>query len=199
MKRTYLIILMLTSICLSSFSQSNVAQEAYFAYKVGRNVKGNEKSIASTIMLLKMSDQLTLKQVTNASYHLGRMYEEVGKPDSAIIYYEKSLKGEPNYSVIHRALGFIYLTKTKPIIASMNEASKAKDVAGNTKAFAKYKEMVIKALPYLEKYQACEPDEETLATITNLYKSIKDLQSLASLETRLKPLAANCVSLLEDE
>lgn len=199
MIKFYFSFLTLAFVFTSTFAQDKSAQDAYFDYKVSRNVKGDEKSITKVLTLLKTESQLSVKQVANASYHLGRMYEEFGKPDSAIIFYEKSLKGEPNYSVIHRALGFIYLAKTKPIIAAMNEANKAKDVTGNTKAFAKYKEMVIKALPYLEKYQACEPDEETLATITNLYKSIKDTQSLATLETRLKPLATNCVSLLEDE
>lgn len=199
MKIFCLFFLSLTFISFSSFSQTNIAQEAYFAYKVSRNVKGNEQSIASTKMLLKMASQLTDKQVTNASYHLGRMYEEFGMPDSAIVYYEKSLKGEPNYSVIHRALGFIYLDKTKPIISAMNEANKTKDVAGNAKAFANYTAMVKKALPYLEKYQACESDDETLVAIINLYKSIKDTQSLTTLDDRLKTMSANCVSLLEDE
>ena len=199
MTKSFFNILLLFFVSTAVFSQNKIAQEAYFDFKVSRNVKGSDQSISKTSMLLKMEKELTLKQVTNISYHLGRMYEEFGLPDSAIVYYEKSLKGEPNYSVIHRALGFIYLTKTKPIIAAMNEANKTKDVAGNAKAFAQYKALVQKALPYLEKYQACEPDDETLNTISNLYKSIKDTQSLASLEGRLKTLAGNCVSLLEDE
>lgn len=199
MNRYFIVFSFLFFVSTTTFSQNKIAEEAYFDFKVSRNVKGNEQSIGKTAMLLKMEKDFTVKQVTNISYHLGRMYEEVGLPDSAIVYYEKSLKGEPNYSVIHRALGFIYLNKTKPIIAAMNEANKNKDVAANAKGFAQYKALVKKALPYLEKYEACEPDEETFATITNLYKSIKDTQNLASLEARLKTMTGNCVSLLEDE
>ena len=149
--------------------------------------------------MLKRSSELTPKQLANVEYHLGRMYEEMGTVDSAIIHYENSLKGEPDYSVIHRALGFIYLAKTRPFVTQMNEASKAKDPAANSKALGQYKAMVQKAIPYLEKYHACEPDDETLTTITNLYKSLKDNQSIATLETRLKTLGVKCVSLLEDE
>ena len=199
MKRKLFLITILCLTYFISFAQGDNIDDAYLKYKVSRNVKGNIKSIENLSALLKRSSELSVKQVANVEYHLGRMYEEMGTVDSAIVHYENSLKGEPNYSVIHRALGFIYLAKTKPAVTKMNEASKAKDAAGNAKAFAEYKLLVKKAIPYLEKYQACEPDEQTLATITNLYKSIKDLESPKTLDARLKANAVNCVSLLEDE
>lgn len=199
MKRKLLLVSILTLSCLATLAQNNNIADAYLNYKVSRNVKGNAKTIETTLELLKRSSELTPKQLANVEYHLGRMYEEMGTVDSAIIHYENSLKGEPDYSVIHRALGFIYLAKTRPFVTQMNEASKAKDPAANSKALGQYKAMVQKAIPYLEKYHACEPDDETLTTITNLYKSLKDNQSIATLETRLKTLGVKCVSLLEDE
>ena len=199
MKRKLFLITILCLTYFISFAQGDNIDDAYLNYKVSRNVKGNTKSIENLSALLKRSSELSVKQVANVEYHLGRMYEEMGTVDSAIVHYENSLKGEPNYSVIHRALGFIYLAKTKPAVTKMNEASKAKDATSNAKAFAEYKLLVKKAIPYLEKYQACEPDEQTLATINNLYKSIKDLESPKTLDARLKANAVNCVSLLEDE
>lgn len=66
--------------------------------------------------LLQQQDQLSPKQVTNLQYHLGRMHEEIGDAENALLYYEQSLKGEANYTVLRRALGFIYLSKTKAFI-----------------------------------------------------------------------------------
>ena len=180
-------------------AQEQSIKDAYFDFTISRNVKGNDELIEKTKKLLLRSNELSLKQRTNVGYHLGRMYEEAEKPDSALVYYGQSLKGEPNYAVIHRALGFIYLAKSKVFIGQFNAANQAKNADASAKAFKQYKAMVEKALPHLEKYQACEPDEETLAIITNLYKSIKDEQSIASLQSRLKTLSTTCVSLLEDE
>lgn len=199
MKKIYLVFSLLFVSYFSLFAQNKSVADAYLDFKLNRSGKGNAKSVESSLALLKRSSELTPKQITNIEYYIGRMYEEMGDVDNAIPHYENSLKGEPDYFVLHRALGFIYLSKTRPFVAQMNEASKSKDAAANAKAFALYKAMVQKAIPYLEKYQACEPDDETLTIITNLYKSIKDTQSITTLETRLKPLAVKCVSLLDDE
>ncbi|WAC39214.1 hypothetical protein [Pedobacter sp. SL55] len=180
-------------------SAQKSAKDNYHDFTVYRTTKGNEADIKKIKTLLDQKDQLTVKQVANAEYHLGRMYEEIGKPDEALLHYTESIKGEPNYSVLHRAMGFLYLNKTKPFVKQMNEASAAKNVIANAKAFEDYKAMVQKALPHLEKYQACEPDDDTLLMINNLHKSIKEQKLLSNLPERLKVLAQNCVSLLEDE
>jgi hypothetical protein len=66
-------------------------------------------------------------------------------------------------------------------------------------SIAIFKKQVSKTLPYFEKAQACDPDERTLAMITNLYNSVKDAQSLSTFDSRLKTLGESCVSLLDDE
>lgn len=183
-----------------AMAQPKSAKEAYTAFKIYRTTDGDKKEqLNKTLALLKLANQLTANQITNVKYHIGRLYEETQQPDSAIVYYGQSLVGEPNYEVIHRALGFIYLAKSATAVEQMNAATKAKDVEGNKKAYAEYKTLVQKALPHLEKYQACSPDEETLMIITNLYKSLKDTQSLSTLADRLKQMGTTCVSLLEDE
>ncbi len=198
MRKNFLALCFLVVGCAVATAQKSTKDD-YHDFTVYRTTKGNEIDINKIKALLAQKDQLTVKQLANVEYHLGRMYEEIGKPDDALLHYTESIKGEPNYSVIHRAMGFIYLNKTKPFVKQMNEASAAKIVVANTKAFESYKAMVRKALPHLEKYQACEPDEDTLMIITNLYKSIKEQQLFATLPERLKVLAQNCVSLLEDE
>ncbi|RYF24882.1 MAG: hypothetical protein EOO42_04880 [Flavobacteriales bacterium] len=198
MKKNILTLCFLLGSCALVQAQKS-AKESYHDFTVYRTTKGNEADIAKIKALLMQKDELTSKQVVNVQYNLGRMYEEVGKADDALDYYEQALNGEPNYSVMHRALGFIYLNKTKPFVKKMNEASAVKNVIANSEAFEKYKAMVKKALPHLEKYQACEPDDETLAIITNLYKSIKEQPAIATLPKRLQNMAGNCVSLLDDE
>ncbi len=191
------------SICLlamSTFSQSKTAKELYDSFKIYRtNNDDKPNQIVNTLVLLKLSDQLTAKQVTNVNYNLGRLYEEIEQPDNAIPYYEQSLIGEPNYEVIHRALGFIYLAKSGVAAAKINEAKAKSDVEGSKNAFAAYKGYILKAIPHLEKYQACDPDEETLNIIINLYKSLKDSKSVETLNARLKEMSGKCVNLLEDE
>lgn len=185
---------------LVSFAQTKDAKAAYQNFLVYRTISSDRpKQITQTLELLKMSDQLSAKQLTSINYHLGRMYEDVDDPDQALVYYEKSLAGEPNYEVVNRALGFIYLSKSAVAAKQASAAKEAKDVAANAKAFATYKEWVLKALPRLEKYQACSPDDETLDIITNLYKSLKDTNSLNTLQARLKEMSTKCIGLLDDE
>ena len=198
MRKSIFILCTLSCMCLFVFGQKSV-QDSYHDFTVYRTTKGNETNISKAKTLLAFQEQLTTKQKTNVLYHLGRMYEEVGSPENAIPYYEKSLVGEPNYFVTHRALGFIYLNQSRADVKLMNEAVAAKNVIANEKAFTQYKLKVQKALVHLEKYQACEPDDNTLMIISNLYKSIKMPQAITSLPTRLKPLSENCVSLLDDE
>jgi len=53
-------------------------------------------------------------------------------------------------------------------------------------------------LPHLEKAQACDPSDETLAIIKTLYKNINDTEGLNKLNDRLKLLSQNCIDVLED-
>lgn len=198
--KTKLFVAIFISMSLNVFAQEKSIGDRYNEVKHFRNTEGTKpKHIAMMINLLNDSSNLTLNQITTLQFHIGRSYEEISIPDSAIIYYEKSLKGEPDYEVIHRALGFIYLAKTKPFVEQMNVATKNKDALANSKAYNGYKSLVQIALPYLEKYQACSPDDETLMIITNLYKSIKDIERLKTIDARLKLLNKRCVTLLEDE
>jgi tetratricopeptide (TPR) repeat protein len=181
-------------------AQNPTKSSAYLDYMGYRNASLDKPKIIGKMKdLLAKPDQLSKKQITNVQYHLGRLYEEEGSIDSAIVYYYLSLNGEPNYEVIHRALGFIYLAKTVPVVSQMNAAAKSQNMDAHLKAFAQYKALVLKAIPHLEKYQACDADEETLTIIINLYKSIKDTVSITSIDARLKAMGTKCVTLLDDE
>ena len=200
MSKVLLIISFLLLCTTQGFSQKKAKEDPYQEFKFYRNTDVDKpKHITKMLALLTMTPELSIKQKTNVRYHLGRMYEELEKPDSASVYYNLVLKDEPDYEVVHRALGFIYLEKTKSYVEEINKAKKENNAAANTKAFAGYKLMVQKAIPHFEKYQACAPDDETLAMLNNLYKSIKDTQAITTLDARLKVLAKRCVTMLDDE
>lgn len=182
----------------NAYSQESIA-ELYKKYTISRPWDdGKLATIDLAQSLLKRSPELTNSQIANLNFNLGRLYEETKEVEKAIPYYEASLKLAPDYYVTHRALGNIYLKKSDPIVKQMNDAGNAKQMDLYGKLFAEYKELIVKAIPHLEKAQACDPDDQDLNKIKNLYKNIKDLAAINTLDERLKKLAVSCVDLLDD-
>ena len=200
MMKYFFLLAFFATIHLSSTAQTKSLKDAYMDFKIYRTTDEDKpKQIEETLALLKFGDQLTPKQVTNINYYLGKMYEDTEDYDNAALYYEKSLVGEPNYEVTHRALGFIYFSKSNEFSNQMSLAGGANDKVAYEKALAEYKTVAKKAIKHLERYQACDPDEDTLNMITTLYKNLKDTQSVATLPARLKELGKTCVTLLEED
>lgn len=171
----------------------------YTAYTVIRTTNGNKlAAIDLAINILKRSSELTNSQIANLNFNLGRLYEETMEEEKAVPYYESSLMLAPDYYVTHRALGSIYVKRSDPIVKKMNSAGNAKQMDLYGKLFADYKKLIVKALPHLEKAQACDPDEQSLKQIIDLYKNIKNLAAIGTLDARLKKHAVSCVDLLDD-
>jgi len=147
--------------------------------------------------MLPNSDKISPKAQPNFYYLLGTIYEDASQPTKAINCYEKVIAAVPGYYVAHRALGFIYLKEANQIAGKLNPSKT--DAAENKRLAALYTATAKKAIPYLEKAQACEPDDNTLTRIKMLYKNTKNEQGLASLDTRLKVLGQNCVDILGDK
>lgn len=200
MNKHLLTLLFTLAVTQTCFSQNKSIKDLYWDYSQIRMTDTKKpKVIQMAEELIKRTPELTKTQLGNVSYHLGRLYEESGEIEKAIPQYQEAIKITPGYYVPYRALGFIFVKKCNAIGAKMNEAGKAKDLKAHGELYTQYKIIALKALPYLEKSQACDPDEETKAIITNLYRSLKDNTSIASLDDRLKKNAADCVSILDDE
>jgi tetratricopeptide (TPR) repeat protein len=200
MYKQLLTLLFALAVTQISFAQSKSIKDLYWDYSQIRMIDTEKpKAIQLAEDLIKRTPELSKTQLGNVSYHLGRLYEETGQTEKAIPQYEEAIKITPAYYVPYRALGFIFVKKCNVIGAKMNEAGKAKDLKAQAELYAQYKVAALKALPYLEKSQACDPDDETKTIIINLYRSLKDNAAIASLDERLKKNAENCVSLLEDE
>jgi len=106
---------------------------------------------------------------------------------NAIMYYNRVVAAQPNYYVAHRALGYLYI----------------KDISGKPAnevvVDAAYIDKIKKALPHLEKAQACDPDDQTLNLIKLLYRNIKDQHGIDTLPARLAQLKKNCEDLLSSQ
>lgn len=128
--------------------------------------------------------------------HLARLYESDGQEDKALFYFEKVAAAVPDYYVAQRALGYLYDDNAEEMHLKLYQAKS--DEAGYKTLLDNYKKGVLKALPHLEKAQACDPDDETLDLIRTLYQNIHDEQGLSSLNERLKGLAKNCIDILDN-
>lgn len=200
MTKTLTICLFLLLITKLTFSQTSTVKEKYWDYTQVRMVPGQQKeAITKALDLLEHKTELNEKQIANISFHLGRLYEETAQPEKSVPYYEECIKIVPGYYVPYRALAAMRLEKSNILSGKLNEAGKQKNIPLYNQYLAEYKKEALITLSYLEKAQACDPDEETLAMINFYYKSIKDSQSITTLDARLKKLAENCVTLLDDE
>src|SRR5206468_6238412 len=97
---------------------------------------------------------------------------------------------EPNYYVAQRALGYLYNDQSEEIQLKLYLAKK--DSPGYASLFDSYQKAVHKSLPYLEKAQACDADDNTLDLIKTLYMNIHDDAGLNSLNSRLTGSGKNC-------
>lgn len=190
--------LLLTASFQTAFSQSGKIEDLYMDYTTVRNSPDQKAAKEKTQALLARSAELNEKQVANVNYHMARICEEQKQPDLAIPHYEKVIKMVPGYYVAQRALGFLLLEKSNVLANKVTTAAKAKNATLHAESFKAYKKQILALLPYLEKSQACDADERTLQTITNLYKSIKEPGLFNTLSTRLKEKGADCVTLLDD-
>ncbi|MBC6109146.1 tetratricopeptide repeat protein [Pedobacter fastidiosus] len=182
-----------------TYAQKQDIKDLYFDYlQVRMDADEKPEAKVKAIALLQRSSELTKTQLGNVTYHLGRLYEEDGEIEKAVPYYEESIKITPGYYVPYRALGFMYYKKCVALNQKLSGIDKAKDSDGYKKALDELKKSSLKTAKYLEKSQACDPDDETLAMIKNLYKNMKDDKALATISDRLKALSSDCVTLLED-
>ena len=133
-----------------------------------------------------LPDTAKLKPGIRTSFYnfMAQVYERDQQSGNAIMYYNRVVAAQPNYYVAHRALGFLYI----------------KDISGKPAdqvvVDAAYISKIKKALPHLEKAQACDPDDQTLNLIKLLYRNIKDQHGIDTLPTRLVEMKKNCEDIL---
>jgi hypothetical protein len=191
--------LLLFTIFLSRAAYSQSADSVYDKYldfNLARLQGEQEKVLELGKEIIPNADKLPGKARISFYFSAGKMYEDDNQPEKALPYYEKVAAAVPDYYVVHRALGYLYFDNVKAIEKKLNAA--ANDKMASAELTLSYEKAVRKTLPHLEKAQACDPSDETLAIIKTLYKNINDTEGLNKLNDRLKLLSQNCIDVLED-
>lgn len=198
MKRTFVLLFLILLAFQYTFAQTKKIEDLYLDYTQVRNSPNRKAAREKSLALLERSAELNEKQIANVNFHLAGLYEENKEPELAIPHYENVIKIVPGYYVAQRALAFIHLKKCDALGRKVSAAAQAKNETLYAESFKLYKKQVLLTIPYFEKSQACDPDDNTLNILTGLYKSIKATPSLTTLDNRLKELAKDCVSLLDE-
>ncbi|GAB3931524.1 tetratricopeptide repeat protein [Mucilaginibacter myungsuensis] len=197
MFKKYIIVILLASLCSPLLAQQNKsAFERYGEFNLARLSGETNAALDMGLRLMDSLSDLPAKSRIIYFNSMGRLYEDIEKPQKAIPFYEKVAEAEPNYYVVHRALGFIYITPANELYSQLL-ATKPADTA-YVRLKTDYRAAALKAVKHLEVAQACDPDDDTLIIIKTLYKNIGDDAALAGLDERLKKLKKNCVDLLTE-
>jgi tetratricopeptide (TPR) repeat protein len=192
---------LLFSIVFAAVSAKAQSAEDVYNQYLDFNLARLESRSATALELgeevMANADKLNNNARVSFYYSLGNLYENDGQSVKALPLYEKVAAAVPDYHVARRALGYMYLKQAEDIATKLNAAKT--NINENKRLTALYTAAVKKTLPHLEKAQACDPNNETLALIKMLYKNINDQQGLNSLNTRLAAQSKNCVDLLSDK
>ncbi|WP_299497517.1 hypothetical protein [Mucilaginibacter sp.] len=180
MPKKILLIIFLTCFCaLAKAQTADAVYDQYLDYNLDRLHGDMAVALKLGESILPNAGKLPAKAQISFYNSMAKLYED-SQPDRAIIYYEMVTAAEPNYYVAHRALGYLYVAKADKATGDL------------------YKAVVLKALPNLEKAQACDPSAETLALIKSMYTNLHDDAGLKSLTSRLAALSKNCLDILSE-
>lgn len=187
LKKTFLIILLIIAGKITHAQTADEVYEKYTDFNLAMLQNEHDKALDLGQQILPDSAKLSPKVRISFYNGIAKLYEDDSQSVKAIEYYNRVAAAQPDYYVAHRALGYLYIKDVsgKP--------------AGEVVADAAYIDKVKKALPHLEKAQACDPDDETLKLIKTLYGNIKDEKGLNSLPRRLDQLKKNCIDILDTQ
>jgi tetratricopeptide (TPR) repeat protein len=197
LRKALLILFISLSTMIVHAQTADEVYNQYLDFNLFRLQGQTDKALSLGQDIIPNVDKLKDNVRNNFYYSIGNLFENDGQSVKAIEYYEKVAAAVPNYYVVQRALGYQYLKQVDELSAKLNAARS--DINENKRLTELYVAAVKKTLPHLEKAQACDPNDDTLALIKTLYKNIKDPQGLATLNTRLSALSKNCVDLLDDK
>ena len=196
LKHTFLLLSILFSLNAAYSQSADTVYDQYLDFNLARLKGEQDKLLELGEKVLSNADKLPEKARISFYFSIGKVYEDNNDLSRAAVYFEKVAAAVPNYYVAQRGLGYIYLNDVKAIEKKLNAAKT--DIKTNQQLFADYIAAAKKALPHLEKAQACDPSDETMAIIKSLYKSMKDVKGIETLDDRLKQLSSNCIDILDD-
>lgn len=197
LKKAILLIVIAFAATTTKAQTTEEVYNSYLDFNLARLEGRTENALELGEQLMPNADKLTDKARISFYYSLGNLYENDSQSVKALPLYEKVAAAVPDYYVVQRALGYMYMKQADDIATKLNAAKT--NAAENKRLTDIYITAIKKVLPHLEKAQACDPDNDTLSLIKTLYKNIKDDKGLSTLNSRLATLSKNCVDLLSDK
>ncbi|HWZ35307.1 MAG TPA: hypothetical protein VNW51_04070 [Mucilaginibacter sp.] len=173
-------------------SKADAVYEKYANFNLLRLDGKTPDAIKLGEEILPDVNELPVKSRINFYNGLAKLYDDDDESKEAIPLYEKVIAAQPDFYVAHRALGYLFLKPADELY------DKLQLNPGDAETAALYRAAVQKALPHLEKAQACDPSDETLELIKRLYTNIHDTATLQSLNKRLAAMSKNCLDILTD-
>jgi tetratricopeptide (TPR) repeat protein len=192
LKKTFLLLFTIAIGFAAHAQSADDVYNKYLDFNLARLQGENSKVLKLAEEIIPSADKLPEKARISFYFSVGKMYEDNNQLAKARPYYEQVAVAAPDYYVVHRALGYLYLADAKEIEKNLIASPNDKGLT------IEYEKAVRKALPQLEKAQACDPSDDTLALIKLLYRNLKDDSRAKSLNTRLKELSKNCIDILND-
>lgn len=187
LKKTLLIVFILITGKIAIAQTADEVYDKFTDFNLALLQNEHDKALELGEQILPDSAKLVPKVRTSFYNGLAKLYEDDSQSVKAITYYNRVVAAEPDYYVAHRALGFLYI----------------KDISGKPAnevvVDAAYIGKIRKALPHLEKAQACDPDDQTLNLIKILHRNIKDQHGIDTLPARLNQLKKNCIDVLSNQ
>ena len=196
LKKTLLLVFIVLGNLAANAQSADSVYSQYLDFNLARFQGENDRLMGLGENLLPVADKLPEKARINFYFAIAKIYDDNEQPQKALIYYNKVAVAVPDYYVVHRGLGYIFLAQAKEI---RNKLYASNDPAVTKKLTEDYNSAARKALPHLEKAQACDPSDETLDEIKSLYMNMKDTEGLNTLDSRLKELSKHCIDILEDK
>ena len=187
----------LSLVFLHQISFAQDVSEQYLIFNDSLKTGGEKDVIALGEKLLPEIPKFSKAKQARFYYKMGFMHENIKEPEKALNYYLKSLEFEPNYYVIHMAIGYIYSDQANLLVPKINASKGNKPLYD--RYIANYKSILRKSLPHFEKAMACDPNDQILQTIAKTYELLKDKTAMTSLNARLDELKKQCVDILIDD
>lgn len=196
LRNTFLLLLFIGLTLLSNAQTADTLFNKLGDFDLARFNNDGSDAIRIGEDILRDTAKLAPKTRTSFFGRLAKLYEDDGQDAKAMLYYQKVVAAVPDYYVAQRALGYLYDKEAEEVHLKLYQIKS--DSPAYKSLFEDYKKRVLKALPHLEKAQACDPDDDTLDLIKTLYQNIHDEQGLKSLSNRLQDMSKHCIDILTD-
>ncbi len=120
----------------------------------------------------------------NFNFLIGKSYDDLGKTDSAEMFYKKALEVKPDFFEAYYNIGAIYVNKASELQQKANDLP-LEETEKYNKLNEQANENLKKALPWLEKSLELHPDDQpTLRALKEAYARLKMNDKLKELNNK---------------